>query len=162
MQGPWPEWRTSYSLSCTSRMCYRKFQCTIRDPIYCIYNLAFDVPSRHLAIFLLFDGVKIPVGFAKHPDRKRELEVRIRYRTIFIKHPFNRLLWPRSILCHSQTPELAPKPILTGSCLDMTNLTARSIGPGSGYPAYIRAIVAQHVCTIWVFLCSTHFASSHV
>ena len=145
-----------FSIGHVTRVCYRRY---FNSPF--VNPISFDL-SRHLAIFLLFDGVKIPVGFAEHPDRERELEVRIRYRTVFIKHPFNRLLWPRSILCHSQTPELAPKPILTGSCLDMTNLTARSIGPGSGYPAYIRAIVAQHVCTIWVFLCSTHFASSHV
>lgn len=44
----------------------------------------------------------------------------------------------------------------------MTSLTARSIGSGCGYRAYMSAIVAQHVWTTWVCSCSTHAATSQL
>lgn len=40
---------------------------------------------------------------------------------------------------------------LTGSCLDIRSLTAPSIGSGSGYSAYIKAIAAHEVITTCVF-----------
>ena len=51
---------------------------------------------------------------------------------------------------------------LTGNCRDMTSLTARSIGSGWGYLAYINAMVAHAVWTTCVSACSTHWAISHV
>lgn len=144
-------------------MCYRicrRYLQQLADLLYMVSDV-----SRHLVTwrFPLFESLKVPVRLAKHPDRERELEVGVGNGTILVKHPFDRLLRPRSVLRHSETSEQpTAKSVFTRSCLDITILTARSIGAGSGYPAYIRAIVAQHVCTTWVFSCSTQLASSHV
>ena len=94
---------------------------------------------------------QIDIGFAKHPDRERELEVWIRNSAILVEHTLDRLLRPRTILLQSQ--QISVLFIIqeyqhTGSCRSMTNLTAFRTGSGSGYRAYMSDIAAQHVCTI--------------
>ena len=96
----------------------------------------------------------------KHPNCKLELEVRVRDRDVLVEHALDRLLRPRAVLSHDSQPRHTQstkvKEEPTGRWRDMTSLTARSMGSGCGYRAYMRAMAAQQVCTTCVCSCSTH------
>ena len=87
-----------------------------------------------------FLGLQLPqvtISLAQHPNRERKLEVWIRNRDRPIEYPLDRFLRPRTVLrretkCECELQMTRPKGCRerTGSCLDMTSLTARSIGSG--------------------------------
>lgn len=55
---------------------------------------------------------QVEVRLSKHPDRERELEVRVRDRTRLVEHTLNRLLRPRAVLhmpTHQRTRDVSVK-----------------------------------------------------
>jgi hypothetical protein len=61
------------------------------------------------------------VRSAKHPDRERELEVRIRDRDVLVEHTFDRLLRPRAVGQLAAHDELNRSPDRSGvgvACID--------------------------------------------
>ena len=51
-----------------------------------------------IAISSAFKLLEILVRAAKHPNRKRELEVRVRNRNVLIEHALDSFLGPRAVL----------------------------------------------------------------
>ena len=141
-----------------------------------ISNPSTSGPSIHMTVHMpinnsinnpifYFQILQILVGFSKHPDRERVLEVWVCNSASLVEYTFNRFLWPWTILPNNtisgQRPGVLDKRKQhTGRCRDITSRTAFSMGSAWGYSAYIRPMTAQHVCTTWVSWCSTQALSS--
>ena len=109
---------------------------------------------------------KVVMGFPEHPDRERELEVRVCNGDILVEDALDRLLRPRAVLSErpgvkNELRKNVNEATPTGRWRDITSRTARSMGSAYGYLAYMSAMVAQQVCTTCVSLCSTHSIDSH-
>ena len=62
----------------------------IGNPI--LYFQTVHIPINNSILYLQI--VQILVGFSKHPDRERKLEVRVRNSASLVEYTFNRFLWP--------------------------------------------------------------------
>jgi len=60
-------------------------------------------PTLSLQLF------QITIGLAQHPNRERELEVRVRNRDCPVEHPLDRFLRPRTVLQRDQNPNVSSK-----------------------------------------------------
>ena len=77
--------------------------------------------------------LQVTVSLGQHPNRERELDVRIRDRNRLIKRPLDCFLCPRTVLQQQRNVNVGSRGRIkdhrerTGSGLDVTSLAARSI-----------------------------------